>query len=111
MAVYIRGPEMNKKAASHACLRQGFKGHDIEQKHGDIPIRIFRLVYGQGFAPAFSASHTLRNTLGMLDRASHDKLLADNKNGSLEAKITLALAEQASVENGSTSGTALRDST
>ncbi|MBE1159535.1 hypothetical protein [Dyella acidiphila] len=85
---------MRKKDSSHACLRQAFKGRDIEQKHGDVPIRIFRMIYGSGFAPAFSASHGLRHTLAILDRPSLDKLLADEKCGVLDAKVALAVAQE-----------------
>lgn len=86
---------MIKKASSHACLRQAFKGREIEQKHGDVPIRIFRQIYGPGFAPAFCSSHGLRHTLAILDRPSLDKLLADEKCGALDAKVALAVARDA----------------
>jgi len=86
---------MDKKAATHACLRQDFKGHQIEHKHGEVPIRIFRMIYGSGFAPAFSASHGLRHTLALLDRRSLDKLLRDERSGVLDDKIETALAHEA----------------
>ncbi|GFZ86429.1 hypothetical protein [Dyella caseinilytica] len=101
---------MGKRATSHACLRQGFKGREIEDKHGDVPIRIFRIIYGQGFAPALCASHGLRHTLAMLDRLSLDKLLADEKAGVLDAKIAATLAREVAVEIGSTSGLILGNS-
>jgi hypothetical protein len=84
---------MGKRAASNACLRQGFKGREIVERHGDVPIRIFRLIYGSGFAPAFCASHGLRHTLAILDRPSLDKLLTDEKCGVLDTKIAAAMAE------------------
>ncbi|GLQ99931.1 hypothetical protein [Dyella mobilis] len=84
---------MGNRASTHACLRQDFKGHEIANKYGEIPIRIFRLIYGPGFAPAFCSSHGLRHTLAILDRPSLDKLLADDKGGLLEGKISAALAQ------------------
>ena len=92
---------MGRKAVSHTCLRQGFRGHEIEQRHGDVPIRIFRLIYGTAFAPAFCASHSLRHTLALLDRSSLDKLLADEKCGVLDTKIAIALAQEVSSEGAS----------
>jgi hypothetical protein len=88
-----QGDVMGKRAASTTCLRQGFKGHEIEEKHGEVPIRIFRIIYGSGFAPAFCASHSLRHTLAILDRPSLDKLLTDERCGVLDAKIAAAVAE------------------
>jgi hypothetical protein len=85
---------MDKKASSHACLRHDFVGHQIEQKHGEVPIRVFRRIYGPRFAPAFYASHGLRHTLALLDRPSLDKLLADEKDGVLDAKIEKALEQE-----------------
>jgi hypothetical protein len=85
---------MDNRASTHACLRQDFKGHVIEQKYGDIPIRIFRLIYGSGFAPAFCSSHGLRHTLAILDRPSLDKLLTDDKSGLLAGKIAAALERE-----------------
>lgn len=101
---------MGKRAASHTCLRRGFKGREIEEKHGDVPIRIFRLIYGPGFAPAFCSSHGLRHTLAILDRPSLDKLLADQKSGALDAKIMLAVAREAADESGTASGLILQSS-
>jgi hypothetical protein len=95
---------MDKQAPSHACLRQDFKGHQIEQKHGEIPIRIFRMIYGPGFAPAFYASHGLRHTLALLDRRSLDKLLMDEQNGVLDSKIAMALVREAASESAPASG-------
>jgi hypothetical protein len=89
---------MDRKALSHACLRRDFQGHRIEQKHGDIPIRVFRRIYGPRFATAFPASHGLRHTLAMLDRSSLDQLLADEKSGVLDAKIEKALQQEAASE-------------
>jgi hypothetical protein len=95
---------MDKKALSHACLHQDFKGHQIEQKHGEIPIRILRDIYGPGFAPAFYASHRLRHTLALMDRRSLDKLLADQQNGVLDSKIEMALLRDATTESAPASG-------
>lgn len=104
-AVSYQGvPVMGRKAASHACLRQVFKGHEIEQKHGEVPIRIFRMIYGTGFAPAFCASHGLRHTLAMLDRPSLNKLLADEKSGLLDEKVARALAQETTGLNEPASG-------
>jgi hypothetical protein len=99
---------MGRKTVSHTCLRQGFKGHEIEQKHGDVPIRIFRLIYGTGFAPAFCASHGLRHTLALLDRPSLDKLLADEKSGVLDTRIAMALALDMASNNEASSGLVVR---
>jgi hypothetical protein len=108
LAVQIRGPVMGNRASEHACLRQGFKGHEVEQKYGDIPIRIFRMIYGAGFAPAFCSSHGLRHTLAILDRTSLDKLLADEKSGALEGKIARALEQEATCTHEPASGQILR---
>jgi hypothetical protein len=105
-----QGDVMGKRALSHACLRQGFKGHEIEEKHGDVPIRIFRLIYGQGFAPAFCSSHGLRHTLAILDRPSLDKLLTDEKQGVLDAKIAATIAQEASSESDVVDGLLLHGS-
>jgi hypothetical protein len=99
---------MGKRVTSHTCLRQGFKGREIEEKHGDVPIRVFRLIYGSGFAPAFCASHGLRHTLAMLDRPSLDKLLADDKCGVLDTKIAAAMAEDVPEQPAGTDGFMLR---
>jgi hypothetical protein len=104
-------PVMGRKASSHACLRQDFKGHEIEQKHGEVPIRIFRMIYGTGFAPAFCASHGLRHTLAMLDRPSLNKLLADEKSGLLDDKVARALERESASVSGSASGLILQGST
>lgn len=98
------GGIMNTKAAPHACLHHKFKGHDIDQRHGDIEIRIFRLIYGAGFAPAFCASHLLHQVVAMLDKSSLDKLINDNKSGALAGKIVSALAQQEFPSNASASG-------
>lgn len=84
---------MERKVSSHACLRRDFQGHAIEQKHGDVPIRVLRRIYGPRFATAFYASHSLRHTLAMLDRPSLNLLLADEKDGVLDAKIKKALEQ------------------
>jgi hypothetical protein len=84
---------MGTKVPVHACLHHWFEGREIHQKYGDIQIRTLRLIYGGGFAPAFSASHLLHNALPLLDRSSLDKLLADYKRGELEAKINKAFAQ------------------
>ena len=99
---------MGRKSALHTCLRQGFKGHEIEQKHGDVPIRIFRLIYGTGFAPAFCASHSLRHTLALLDRPSLDKLLADDRCGALDTKVAIAMAHDMAGDNEAASGLVLQ---
>jgi hypothetical protein len=98
---------MGTRTAPHACLRQGYKGHGIEQKYGDVPIRIFRQIYGTGFAPAFCSSHGLRHTLAILDRPSLDKLLADEKSGALDGKIAAALERDAESARDAVSGMVL----
>lgn len=95
---------MGMKAPAHGCLHRGFEGHEIHQKHGDVQIRILRLIYGAGFAPAFSASYILRDVLPMLDRSSLDKLLNDDKRGELDAKIAHALEQQISEARASANG-------
>jgi hypothetical protein len=82
---------MGTRTPAHTCIRHWYRGHEIHQKYGDIQIRMLRLVYGAGFAPAFYASHTLREVLPLLDRSSLDKLLADYPGGELEAKLSSVL--------------------
>ena len=82
---------MDKKAtANPACLRQSVRGQDLIRLHGDVPLRVLRLIYGHGFAPAFVATHTLRQVLPVLDRSSLDKLLNDARLGQLDGKIAQA---------------------
>jgi hypothetical protein len=86
---------MGTRAPAHACLHHWYKGREIQQRYGDVDIRTLRFIYGAGFAPAFYASHALRDVLALLDRLSLDKLLADYEQGNLEAKMDRALAAQA----------------
>jgi hypothetical protein len=95
---------MGTKVPAHACLHHWFEGREIHQKFGAIQIRTLRFVYGTGFAPAFSASHLLHDTLPLLDRSSLDKLLVDYKLGLLEAKIEAAFAQQTAIASGSATG-------
>jgi hypothetical protein len=90
---------MEKKASSHACLHHGFRGREIEKLLGDSQVHTFRRIYGVGFAPGFCASHVLRNVLPLLDTPSLDKLLIDSKNGQLESKLALALAQEGVSDN------------
>jgi hypothetical protein len=95
---------MKKKASSHACLHQWFKGHEVERQLGDVQVRTFRLIYGAGFSPAFCASQILRDVLAFLDKSSLDKLLMDSKSGQLENKIAYALAQEGLCDNESSTG-------
>lgn len=83
---------MGTRTPAHTCIRHWYRGHEIHQQYGEVQIRILRLVYGAGFAPAFYASQTLREVLPLLDRSSLDKLLTDYQVGELEAKLTNVLA-------------------
>ncbi len=95
---------MGTRAPAHACLHHWYKGREIHQKYGEVEIRTLRFIYGSGFAPAFCASHALRDVLPLLDRLSLDKLLADYERGDLEAKMDGALASQASAAYASATG-------
>ena len=84
---------MGINTSVRGCLHHGFRGQEIRHQHGDVQIRTLRHIYGGGFAPAFSASHPLRDVLAMLDRPSLDKLLVDYKRGELDAKIAVAVMQ------------------
>jgi hypothetical protein len=98
---------MGTKTPAHGCLHHRFRGHEVQQKYGDVPIRTLRLIYGGGFAPAFCASYRLRDVLPMLDRPSLDKLLADYKHDELDAKIAAAIERDALSFSASLTGLAI----
>jgi hypothetical protein len=68
------------------------RNHDAEvsHKHGDIPIRTLRKVYGQSFAAGYPETVKLSEVLLQLNETSLSQLRRDHETGHLEHKIAKA---------------------
>jgi hypothetical protein len=60
---------------------------EIGRRHGDIPVKALRQIYGTAFALGFTPNAKLSDALAMLDDRSLAKLVDDHEAGTLDEKI------------------------